>query len=198
MMEFWDKRYSEEEYAYGTEPNAFFKEQIDKLEPGKLLLPGEGEGRNALYAALNGWEVTAFDQSKTAKHKAEKLAKSHQVKLKYEVCNIDQFEGNEDYYDCVGLIFLHVPPNLRTGYHQKLLRFLKPGGTILLEGFEKSQTNNQTGGPKNQEMLFSKEELYTDFKSLKDIVVSEVAIKLDEGTFHKGISNLIRLTGIKR
>lgn len=198
MNEFWDKRYSEEVYAYGTEPNAFFKEELDKLEPGTLLLPGEGEGRNAIYAAINGWEVTAFDQSIAAKQKAEKLAKKHQVKIKYEVCGIDQFEADEDYYDCIGLIFLHVPPNLRTDYHQKLLRFLKPGGTILLEGFEKSQINNQTGGPKKEEMLFSKEKLYKDFKSIGVLVVSEVEINLDEGTFHNGISNLIRLTGNKR
>ena len=65
---FWDERYSSEEYVYGTEPNQFFKEQIDKITvPGKLLLPGEGEGRNAIYAARSGWQVDVFDQSRTAK-----------------------------------------------------------------------------------------------------------------------------------
>ena len=61
MKEFWNERYSQEAYAYGTEPNAFFKSRIDQLSPGKLLLPAEGEGRNAVYAATKGFEVSAYD-----------------------------------------------------------------------------------------------------------------------------------------
>ena len=56
MKEFWDTRYAEIDFAYGKTPNTFFKDSIDKLTPGKLLLPADGEGRNAVYAATKGWD----------------------------------------------------------------------------------------------------------------------------------------------
>ena len=82
MKDFWNQRYAEEEYAYGTEPNAFFKAQLDQRTPGRLLLPAEGEGRNAVYAAKKGWEVVAFDQSDAGQKKALKLAKETLVKFR--------------------------------------------------------------------------------------------------------------------
>ena len=86
--DFWNERYSSDEYVYGTEPNQFFKEQIQKINPsGRLLLPGEGEGRNAVFAAKLGWNVDAFDQSSVAKMKAETLAKLNNVKINYS--NVD-------------------------------------------------------------------------------------------------------------
>ena len=76
MKEFWDQRYSEPGFAYGLDPNAFFVEVLDSLTPGRLLLPGEGEGRNAIYAAGNGWKVSAYDQSIVARDKALEWAAS--------------------------------------------------------------------------------------------------------------------------
>lgn len=197
MKSFWDERYSGDEFAYGTKPNVFFKEQIKNLSPGNLLLPAEGEGRNAVYAALEGWKVIAFDQSEVARQKAEKLAMDFMVNINYEVCDQKDFDIDENYFDCVALIFVHMPIEFRDDFHQKMLRFLKPGGKLILEGFEKSQINNSTGGPKNTDMLFSKKELFNDFKSLKNISVSEDEVQLNEGKFHNGISSIIRLTGIK-
>ena len=71
---FWDERYSTDEFIYGKEPNEFFRENLLKIRPGKLFLPGEGEGRNAVFAAKNGWTVDATDQSEIGKLKALKLA----------------------------------------------------------------------------------------------------------------------------
>ena len=75
MKAFWNENYGNKEYIYGTKPNVFFKEQLDKLKPGKILLPAEGEGRNAVYAASKGWSVTAFDISEIVHKKALQLAK---------------------------------------------------------------------------------------------------------------------------
>lgn len=77
----WDKRYSSEEFAYGEEPNKYLKQQLDKLKVGTILFPAEGEGRNAVYAALLGWNVFAFDISKEGKKKALQLAKSNNVMI---------------------------------------------------------------------------------------------------------------------
>jgi 2-polyprenyl-3-methyl-5-hydroxy-6-metoxy-1,4-benzoquinol methylase len=89
MSEFWNERYALKEYVYGTEPNVFFKTQITKLSPGKILFPAEGEGRNAVHAARLGWDVYAFDSSNEAKKKSELLAKKQSVKINYRVNDLE-------------------------------------------------------------------------------------------------------------
>lgn len=85
MKDFWNTRYKEEAYAYGTTPNGFFKENIEKLSVGKILLPAEGESKNAVFAARKGWDVKAFDFSEEAKNKTLKFAQDHEISLNYEI-----------------------------------------------------------------------------------------------------------------
>lgn len=197
MKELWNQRYDDVEYAYGTEPNLFFKQQLDRLDPGKILLPAEGEGRNAVYAALNGWEVTAFDPSEAAKDKAEKLANRFQVEITYLITDIENFDHTNDYYDCIGLIFAHFPPTSRSVYHQKLIEYMKSGGSLILEGFSKAQISNNSGGPKNIDMLFSESGLKEDFRGLSNLQIQTIDDILHEGQYHQGSASLIRLNGIK-
>jgi hypothetical protein len=63
MKDFWNERYGWDESAYGEQPNEYFKKQLAQLEPGEILMPAEGEGRNAVHAAKSGWHVKAFDTS---------------------------------------------------------------------------------------------------------------------------------------
>ncbi|QQP51340.1 Uncharacterized protein FKW44_012666, partial [Caligus rogercresseyi] len=84
----WDSHFAQDEYVFGEEPNVYFKEELDKLEVGKILLPAEGEGRNGVYAAKKGWKVFAFDQSMKGKAKAEKLAQKHGVTLDYGIADL--------------------------------------------------------------------------------------------------------------
>lgn len=197
MSQFWDERFSSDEYVYGTEPNSYFKDELSKLTPGKLLLPGEGEGRNAVYAAKQGWQVTAFDTSSEGKKKAEKLAQTNNVAFDYLLESYDSVHLEKDSFDCIALIYTHMNPEQRHAYHQKLLTFLKPGGTLILEGFCKEQINNNTGGPKDVNMLFSKKELETDFATLSQIVIDKQVLRLNEGNFHHGEAAVIRLIGNK-
>src|SRR5215467_1120403 len=81
----WNDRYSNDEYAYGELPNNYFKEQLEKLNAGTLLLPAEGEGRNAIFAAKLEWSVSAFDISSEGKIKADRLGKKNNVKIDYRV-----------------------------------------------------------------------------------------------------------------
>ena len=81
VLRMWDTRYGKDEYAYGTEPNQFLKEKLEDLEPGSILFPAEGEGRNAVYAAQLGWKVSAFDISEVGKQKALKLAGQKKVSI---------------------------------------------------------------------------------------------------------------------
>jgi SAM-dependent methyltransferase len=197
MKEFWNQRYASPAYTYGTEPNAFFKHKLDQLRPGKLLLPAEGEGRNAVYAASRGWEVTACDYSEQGKNIAELMAASRHVKIAYHVAELGGMAFIPAYFDCVGLVFAHFTPDLRPLYHQKILHALKPGGAIILEGFSEKQLGKSSGGPKSLDMLFSEKELLSDFGELSMLEISEEAIVLAEGAFHQGPASVIRLFGQK-
>ena len=197
MNNFWNERYSSKDYVYGTEPNQFLKQELEKLPPGKILLPAEGEGRNAVFAAKLGWEVTAFDSSSKGKKKAEKLALLNNVTIDYQIKDYEEFKTKTVEFDCVALIYAHMSPHKRNEYHEKLISFLKPGGKLILEGFSKKQINNSTGGPRNTEMLFSEEELQNDFESFAKLIIKESDVELDEGRSHRGIASVIQILGIK-
>jgi SAM-dependent methyltransferase len=194
---FWNERYAPQDFAYGTEPNDFFKSEICKLVPGKLLLPGEGEGRNAVFAAIKGWDVTAVDFSEQAKIKALKLADENNVKINYLVSPLEeyQFPGNE--YDAIALVFVHFPPDIREKVHKLLVKSLKKGGTVLIEAFSKSQINNASGGPKDLSSLYSIEDFENDFSGLKIETLSEYRIQLREGPYHNGIADVIRFKAVR-
>jgi SAM-dependent methyltransferase len=194
---FWNQRYSDPEFAYGRQPNLYFKQYIDRLKPGKLLLPGEGEGRNAVYAAGLGWIVDAVDQSEAGKKKADSLAGEAGVSVNYKVENLEEFDFGNSVYDLVALIFVHFPSELRISMHQKLIRSIKPGGYILIEAFSKSQLGRSSGGPQNTDVLNSKEEFLNDFNTLDIIELFELETVLDEGSFHQGIASVLRMIARK-
>ncbi len=197
MKEFWNERYGTGVYAYGTEPNQFYKNLISDMRPGKILFPAEGEGRNAVFAATLGWEVTAFDVSSEGKRKADWLASANKVQIDYRIDSYETISFPENYFDCIVLIFAHIGPLKRFEYHKKLISFLKPGGMLIVEGFSKKQINNNSGGPRDIDMLYSAEELKTDFQSLSEIKILETDTNLDEGPFHKGVASVIRVVGKK-
>lgn len=203
MKGFWDDRYAEEGYAYGKEPNVFFKQEIDKLPIGKLLMPAEGEGRNAVYAATLGWDVYAFDISEEGKKKADELAQKKGVSINYIVSDFDAIPYENESFDVVGLIYAHFTPDLRSHYHQKLISLLKHGGSLILEGFSKehlhyNQKNPKVGGPRDIAMLYSLEELSSDFDHLEIHTQNETLTALDEGKYHVGQGSVVQLIGSKR
>jgi len=198
---FWDARYAEHTSVYGTEPNAFLKEQLKGLNPGTALFPAEGEGRNALYAAFLGWKVRAFDQSSVAREKALAWAAKAGLELEYELLSLPHFRGahvrEADAYDLVGLFYVHMPELLRRSFHAEMVDVLKPGGILILECFSERQLEYNSGGPKEISMLNSVDKALTDFSSLTNLQVSEMVVDLDEGAFHKGPASVIRVTGTK-
>lgn len=197
MTLFWDQRYSSDTYAYGKKANAFFSRQLERLKPGRLLLPGEGEGRNAVYASAMGWEVEAFDQSLAGRGKALALASEFNVEFTYRVCRMEDFDFLPGHYDLVALLFFHAEPAARKYLHQKAVQSLKPGGKLILEAFHKEQIQNDTGGPGSLDMLFDEVMLTSDFRSLETSMLEKRKITLDEGPFHQGAAELVRYTGMK-
>ena len=196
MKDFWNQRYAEKTFAYGKLPNQFFKQELDKVQQGSVLLPAEGEGRNAVYAAKKGWEVEAFDFSESAKNKSIELAKNQEVSISYEVANAMDFTTDRA-FDVIGLIYAHFPSDIRSKVHQHLIQFLKPKGFVIFEAFSKEQLSKPSGGPKNLEMLFSKTDILNELKGLDFKILSECNIHLKEGKYHKGEATVIRFVGQK-
>lgn len=197
MKEFWNKRYSEEEFAYGIAPNEFFKQNIAKFPIGNILLPGEGEGRNAVYAASLGWKVTAFDYSENAKLKAELLAKNNSVNILYNVSSISEFDYPQNHFDAAAVIFLHALEEERSSFHKNLIKSLKPNGIVILEYFSKEQLKMDSGGPQNPDLLYSLDEVFEDFQDFEIYTFKKEIIMLNEGNYHNGKASVIRFVGRK-
>jgi SAM-dependent methyltransferase len=197
MKEVWDQRFSADEYVYGTEPNVFFKEKLATLVPGRILLPAEGEGRNAVYAAGEGWQVEAFDQSEAGRRKALNLAHSKNVTIQYELGDLLDLSYEPATFDCIALLFVHTDETVRNGFHQSLVGLLKPGGTLILEGFSKEQIDYASGGPKLLPLLFDLEGLAVDFQDLQVVQLEKVNYEIDEGPLHRGTASVVRLVATK-
>ncbi len=193
----WDERYANENFVYGIEPNEFFKKELQALKVGRLLLPAEGEGRNAVFAASQSWQVSAFDLSKEGRLKALELARKNQVDIDYEIAGFEDLTFEKESFDCIALIYAHVPEDKRKDYHQLIAKYLKPGGVLILEGFSKEQLGKKSGGPGQIGMLFSKENLLADFSELEIIKLEELDVELSEGEFHQGTASVIRYVGKK-
>ena len=201
MKEFWDERYGAEEYAYGTAPNAWFAEQLMGLMPGSLLLPAEGEGRNAVHAARLGWKVTAFDLSERGRDKALRLASAHGVELTYHVGMLHELPALPRDFDALGLFFAHFAAPVRAPLTAELLGHLRPGGTVLFEAFAKEQLRYQpvhgSGGPQQADMPYTLEEVRAEMPGITWSVLEEAEVRLNEGRFHQGLARVVRGVGVK-
>jgi cyclopropane fatty-acyl-phospholipid synthase-like methyltransferase len=202
MKSFWNQRYSQDEFAYGKEPNAFFKNELDKLQPGKLFLAAEGEGRNAVYAAQKGWEVVCYDFSEEAQKKALKLADEKGVTIDYRLASLADINFDKAEFDAVGIVFVQLPEVVRRKNFQKISSFLKSGGTMILEAFSKSHIEDQrenptVGGPKNIDQLYQLDSIKKDFENFEIEIATEVQTNLEEGIYHRGKSSVVRFVGRK-
>lgn len=198
MKELWNERYAENTFVYGTNPNEFFKLQLDALPNGKLLLFGEGEGRNAVYAASKGWDVLALDWSEKAKEKALTFATQNNVFFRYQVGNFLDLPVEQNSFDTVALIYIHLEEEERERLHKKAIDSLKPGGTIIFEAFDQEQLGKTSGGPQNIDLLYSLENIVNDFQDLDFKYFAKETLQLDEGDGHKGEAFVIRFAGIKK
>ncbi|EJF54967.1 methyltransferase family protein [Saprospira grandis DSM 2844] len=203
MKEFWNQRYGAEDFAYGRRPNRYFAAHLHDVEPGKILLIAEGEGRNAIFAAQNGWDVCACDLSEEGQEKALAWAKKEGLDLRYDLGDFGALDYPKESFDALGLVYAHFPPHLKVDYLRKAANLIKPGGLLLLEGFAKGHTvyqekNPAVGGPKNVEMLFDKEEMLEIFSDFEFSILKEEVIELQEGLYHNGEAEVLRIMAQKK
>ncbi len=193
----WNDRYSSGHYIYGTEANVFLAENVNRLPRGNILCVAEGEGRNAVFLARQGYNVTAVDGSEVAREKALKLAAKHKVNINYIVADLTSFDLGIEQWDGVVSIFCHLPPALRQSVHQRLCRALKPGGVLLLEAYTPNQLKYATGGPKDEAMMMSVPLLEKELKPLHFQHLLELKRNIVEGTGHTGDGAVVQAIAIK-
>lgn len=191
----WDNKFSREGYLYGFEPNAFIESQTGLIKPqGKVLCLGEGEGRNAVYLADKGFEVTALDASPIGMTKALALAKKRGVSFQTELINLEQWEPKEA-YDAIVSSYLHLEEPLRTEAFDKALYALKKEGYFIAEFFSLNQMPRESGGPKNADLLYTLESLQkiVELEGFHVKQLEECEVLLDEGNGHQGDAIVIRV-----
>ena len=195
----WQGRYSVPDYIFGEEPNAFLAAQKHLLpKSGKALAVADGEARNGVWLAEQGLEVTSIDFSSNAQDKARALAKKRGVNLTLECVDVHAWPYPENTYDVVVEIFTQFStPEERTVKWDSMIRTLKPGGLLLLEGYTPKQLEYKTGGPKEVERLYTRAMLEKGFAKLSRFEIKEYDTHMSEGAGHAGMAAVIDLIGYK-
>jgi 2-polyprenyl-3-methyl-5-hydroxy-6-metoxy-1,4-benzoquinol methylase len=194
----WDERYSAEAFVFGTEPNRWLASQAPRIAPGgRVLCLGEGEGRNAVWLAGQGFRVEAVDGSAVGLEKARRLAAERGVAIGTTVMDLADFRPGPDPFDAVVLVFLHLPPGLREAVHRAAEASLRPAGVMIVEGFTPEQLPLTSGGPKQPDMLYTAALLRGDFAGISWDVLEESRVELDEGPGHQGPAAVVRGLGLR-
>ncbi len=198
MKEFWDARYKEEGFAYGDEPNNFIRDSISQLDlMGNGLFPAEGEGRNAVFAAEHNWNAYAYDISESGKAKAEELALKHNTKIDYRLGGFLNIDYPENFFDALFFSYVHMPTSMKLNVFERHFKWMKADSFIVFEGFSINnlpyrEKNPGVGGPDQEDMLYSVEELRSLLDFFKNLRVWEEEVILTEGKYHVGTAMVIR------
>ncbi len=189
----WDERYSTDDYVYGTEPNAFLAEQLAWLPAGgRILTLAEGEGRNAVFLAEQGYQVTGLDASAVGLRKAAQLAKQRGVNVRLSVTDLAEADLGKACWDGVVSIFAHLPPDLRCSVHRRVVYALKPGGVLLLEAYTPAQLGRGTGGPPEAAMMMTAAILRKELSGLEFLLLRECEREIIEGHGHTGTGAVVQ------
>ena len=192
--DFWNSRYAEPGYAYGTEPNAFLVAQRHYLKLGMTALAvADGEGRNGVWLAQQGLDVLSVDASEVGLRKAQELAADRGVAIRTEKADLTTWSWPEQKFDVVAAIYVHFPPEVRVRLHRRMFEALKPGGVLILEAFTPEQLTYKSGGPPVAEMLYTADMLRIDFAGGEILLIEELVTELAEGKYHRGPGAAVRL-----
>jgi SAM-dependent methyltransferase len=195
----WQTRYATPEYAFGKSPN-YFLESCKRLLPrsGRALAVADGEGRNGVWLAEQGLDVVSIDFSPAAQRKAKALAAERDVKVTFELVDVHNWNYPSVAFDVVAEIFTQFSnPADRARKWAGMLKALKPGGLLIIQGYTPKQLEYGTGGPKEIENLYTRAMLEQEFGSLRELSLVEEEREIHEGASHGGMSAVINLTARK-
>ncbi len=188
----WDKRFSTPDYVFGEEPNAFLVSQAALLGKGHALALADGEGRNSVWLAKQGFTVDAFDFSAPAIVKARALAEKHQANVNFTCSDWQSFDWPTAHYDLVaGIFFQFATPDERSELFQKIKDCLKPGGVLVIQGYGKNQLKYNTGGPGKLDHLYDDALMREAFAGYEVLVCNTYETTIQEGAGHSGMSALV-------
>ena len=193
----WDKRYDTDEYIYGKRENDFLAFCVSQLPKGEILSLCEGEGRNAVYLARKGYNVTAVDGSQVGLEKAQRLASEHGVKIQTIVADLNNYKIEPGKWQGIISFFCHLPSSLRKKVHRECVNGLAPGGVLVLESFTPAQLKFVTGGPSDLQRLLGLEEAKEELDGLEFLIAQEVERPIDEGELHRGMAAVLQILAVK-
>jgi len=199
-LDTWNARYAREDFHFGEEPNAFLRAGAHYLKPKQhVLCVADGEGRNSVFLAEQGIEVTAFDFAPNAVAKAKRLAERRGVRVNHQLGDINAWDWTAAAYDAVIAVFIQfLPPQSRERVFAGMMKAVRPDGLFLLEGYRPEQVDYATGGPTRREHMYTQgwlEGLFGDWQIL-ELNVYDAVIR--EGQGHSGVSALIDFVARKR
>ena len=170
----WDERYSTDELVWRAEPNRFLVEEVEHMPPGRALDLACGEGRNALWLAAQGWDVTAVDFSAVGLAKARRLATERGVKADFVEADVITWEPPARAFDLVIVMYLHLLGEDRRRALLRAVTALAPGGTLLVVGHDSTNLREGTGGPQDPRVLMSPEDVVADLDGLEIVRAERV------------------------
>ena len=190
----WDERYQTPEYIFGDQPCQWLIMNQHRLpKSGSAIALGDGEGRNGVFLAEVGLQVTSVDLSEVGLSKARDLASTRGVAIQTVQADLEHYEITPESQDLIVSIYCHLPDAIRKRVHSRVEEALKPGGLFILEAFHHSQLKYQSGGPKTTDLLYDLEALTGDFQSLQILEALDGLCYLDEGARHSGLGHIVRL-----
>lgn len=198
QMTKWNERFAKEGYAYGESENDFLKEFVHLLPKGKILSLGEGEGRNAVYLAKMGFDVTAIDYSQVGLDKTLKRANENKTNIRTICADLTTYEFEKDYWRGIISIYFHVHKKARAIIHRNCVNALSKGGVFILESFSTNQLKFGTGGPKNLDLLMDLKEVLAELNGLEFKVAREIEREIIEGDYHTGLGSVVQIIGVKK
>ena len=193
----WDERYSAEEYAYGKSPNQFLEANYKVIPKGEVLSLAEGEGRNAVFLAKQGYAVTAVDASQVGLDKAKRLADENGVSIELIHADLADYDIGENQWDGIISIFCPFPSALRKELHKKVVAGLKTNGVFITEAYTPEQIKHNTGGGKSADLMNTKESLSVELNGLKFKHLVELERDIIEGIYHTGLGAVVQAIAFK-
>ena len=175
----WDERYAGSEFVWKTAPNQFLVAEVADLVPGRALDLACGEGRNAVWLAGQGWQVTGVDFSPVGLAKAERLAREHGVEVEWVEADVVEWEPPGASFDLVIVFYLHLPAGARRRALDHVQDALAGGGTVLVVGHDASNLFHGYGGPQDPAVLCTAEEIALDLDGLHIVRAETVERRVD-------------------
>ncbi|WP_122893694.1 class I SAM-dependent methyltransferase [Arcobacter peruensis] len=192
QQEFWNSKFSRDGFLYGTKPNAFISSKIKLLrDKSQVLCLGEGEGRNAIFFAKKGYEVTALDASDIGLSKLQQRATEENLNIDTLCLDLNEWDTSHK-YDVIVASYLHMHKEDRISLFEKIEESLNDDGYFIGEFFSTKQINYSSGGPRDEDLLYTVDDFKKSFALCDKEIYEQVTI-LDEGKGHQGEACVIRV-----